>query len=158
MCDGIAWFEPLRLVFANMLALFAYVGVIWSCFAFAVSFATDSAAPWGFTAKLNNESFAFAVLYMMSAVPVAFLMMWLYFIAFRARPLAIAALAAVVVMLGFAFISPWPHLPDWLGRNGNVNVQRWIMTVWAGATAALAHHVVFALFRPRKDFENAQPV
>jgi hypothetical protein len=138
-----------RLALANVLALVAYVGVIWFCFAFIMGFATNSAAPWGFTVKLNNESFGFALIYMMFIAPIALLVMLIYFIAFRAGALAIAALVAVAVMLSIAFMSPWLHLPGWPGGNGNLDVRWWIMIVWASVTAALAHHVVFAFFRPR---------
>jgi len=158
MRDGFAWYQAVRLALANVLALVAYVGVIWFCLAFIMNFATNSAAPWGFTVKLNGESFGFALIGMMFMGPIALLIMLIYFIAFRARPLAIAALAAVAVMLSIAFMSPLLQLPGWPGGSRSVDVRGWIMVVWAGVTAALAHHVVFALFRPRRVLENTQPV
>lgn len=157
MRDSFAWYQAVRLALANLLALVAYAGVIWFCFAFILSFATNDATPWGFTVKLNSESFGFALIGMMFIAPIALLIMLMYFIAFRARPLAIAALAAVAVMLSIAFMSPLLHLPGWPGGSRSVDVRGWIMLVWAGVTAALAHHVVFALFRPRRGLESAQP-
>ena len=141
----------MRLALANVLALVAYVGVIWTCFAFIMGFATNPMVPLGFTTRLDNETFGFAIIYMMVVAPVALLIMLIYFIAFRARPLAIAALAVAAILLSIAFMSPLLNLPGWPGgSHGNVGVRGWIMIVWAGVTAALAHHIVFALIRPRR--------
>jgi len=138
-----------RLAFANVLALVAYVGVIWTCFSFLLGFATNPMVPLGFTVELNKGTFGFAIIDMVVVAPVALLIMLIYFAMLRTGPLAIVALAVVAIALSIAFMSPLLHLGGWPGGPHD-SVREWIGVVWAGVTAALAHHIVFALFRPRK--------
>jgi hypothetical protein len=145
-----------RLALANILALVVFVCVIWCCFAFIMGFATNSAAAFGFTFKLDHETFGFAMIYMMFIGPFALLLMLLYFGLFRARPHAIMVLAFVAVVLGAAFMTPVLSLPGWPGgKTFGMDVRVWIMIVWAGVTATLAHHLVFAIIRPGRVPEHA---
>ncbi len=146
----------MRLALANVLALIAYVGVIWTCFAFILDFATTPFSPWGFKARLDHETFGFAAIFMVLYGPFELMGMLVYFIAFRARLLAIVALAVTAIVLSIAFMTPLLHLPGWPGgSHGQVDVRGWIMFVWAGVTATLAHHIIFALIRPPRESPRA---
>lgn len=141
----------MRLALANVLALVSYVAALWTCVAVTLGFATNPDAPWGFTIRLNNETFGFAVIGLMFTGPLFLIAGLIYFAAFRARPWAIATLAVAAILLSIAFMTPLLNLPGWPGGSrGGVDVRGWIITVWVGVTATLAHHIVFALVRPRR--------
>ena len=127
---------------ANALAILVYIFVIWVCFATVVSFAADPHASMGFTVRFERGSFTFATIFMVLVAPIAFCVMLLYYIAFQARGYAILVLAAAAILLSVAGMSP---ILKWLGDpDSNHNARHWVMIVWAGVVAALAHHLVIA--------------
>ena len=131
----------MRLALANVVALIAYVGALWVCFAFILGFALNDRAPLGFTYQLNRDSFSFAGIYMMFFGPFALLLTLVYFALLRARRIAIWLLAGAVVMTSLPILG-WPDVSD------EAQLRLSIMIVWAGVAAALVHHVVFYVLRP----------
>jgi hypothetical protein len=120
----------MRLASAHLLALVVFVFALYCCFAFVLS---------GF--KFDFEGFGFAAIYMMFIGPFALILMLVYFALLRASKLAIIILFVSSIALGLAF----------LFRNGiiNASVSLFVGIVWAGVTAALAHHLVYTALKPR---------
>ncbi|MDB5516232.1 MAG: hypothetical protein JWQ17_2990 [Tardiphaga sp.] len=138
----------MRLASANLFALAIYVCALLCCFAFTLGF-----------------SFSGAVIYMVLAGPAAFALGLIYFVLLRARTAAIVVLAVLSIALGFAFLNHNAFMKfvvfvdqkDFANREvalfrqwmSNGNGDQWIRIVWAGVTAALAHHLVYAALNPR---------
>ena len=128
----------MRLAAAHVLALVAYIGALWCCFALLLGVSGDLRSGIRFE---RQGTFEFAVIYMMFIGPVAFFLLLVYFAALRARMLAIGVLFASSIVLGLVF----------LYKSSIISVDRYLLIgiVWIGVTAALAHHVVYAALRPR---------
>jgi hypothetical protein len=126
----------MRLTFAHVIALVVYACVLFLCFALLLGLGGN--LRFGF--RFNSQAFGFAVIYMMFIRPFALILMLVYFALLRASMRAIIVLL-VPSMIGFAFLSK--ILPTGAG------VYLWIGIVWAGVTAALVHHLVYAALRPR---------
>ena len=127
----------MRLALAHLLALVVYICALYGCFAFLLGVSGDLRS--GF--KFESQAFEFAIIYMMFIGPFALVLMLVYFAALRARILAIIILLLSSIVLGLGF----------LFKNSMISGDHYlsISIVWAGVTAALAHHLVYAAFRPR---------
>ena len=153
----------MRLASAHLLALVAYVFGLHCCFAFILGYAGSSLLNFRF----DFGAFQFAVLYMMFIGPFAFILMLVYFALLRVRTFAIAILLVSSILLGLAFSSytGFMGLLDFLEqrdfpflKGGVALLKHWmskgeghlgIGIIWAGVTAALAHHLVYATLKPR---------
>jgi hypothetical protein len=127
----------MRLASAHLLALVVFVFALYCCFGFLLGLSGN--LRYGF--KFDLKAFEFAAIYMMFIGPFALILMLVYFALLRASKVAIIILFVLSIALGLAF----------LFRNGiiNGNVYLFIGIVWAGVTAALAHHLVYAVLKPR---------
>ena len=127
----------MRLASAHVMALLVYICALYGCFAFLLGISGDLRS--GF--RFEFRAFEFAILYMMFIGPFAFILMLVYFAALRARILAIIILLVSSIVLGLGFLFKFSMISGdrYLG----------ISIVWAGVTAALAHHLVYAALRPR---------
>jgi hypothetical protein len=125
----------MRLAVAHVSALVVYVGALYLCFALPLGL--GGGPVWGY--QFNSAAFEFAILYMMFIGPFALILMLAYFALLRARPLAIMILLVLsLVGLGFA-LRIVPVRGD---------AYSWIGIIWAGVTAALVHHLVYAALKP----------
>jgi cellulose synthase/poly-beta-1,6-N-acetylglucosamine synthase-like glycosyltransferase len=153
----------MRLALAHLLALVVYVCVLYCCYGFILGYAGNSLSDF----KFDFRAFQGAAIYMMLAGPFAFILMLVYFALLRGHMLAIAILLVFSIVLGFAFsyhesfigLLAFLKQRDIPLLNGGVTlVERWMTRgeghlwagiLWAGVTAALAHHLVYAALRPR---------
>jgi hypothetical protein len=141
----------MRLALAHLLALVAFLGGLYSCFAFILGYGGTSLLNFRF----SHEAFGFALIYMMFIGPFALILMLLYFGLLRARKLAVTVLVILSIALGFAFTDYETFLAvapfrQWMSRG---NSHLWIGIVWAGVTATLAHHLAYGALRPRRTKE-----
>ena len=127
----------MRLASAHVMALVVYICALYGCFAFLLGISGDLRSGFRFEFK----AFEFAIIYMMFIGPFALILMLVYFAALRARILAIVVLLVSSIVLGLGF----------LFKNSMISGDHYLLIsiVWAGVTAALAHHLVYAALRPR---------
>ena len=153
----------MRLALAHLLALVVYICALYGCFAFLLGISGDLRS--GF--RFESQVFGFAIIYMMFIGPFALVLMLVYFAVLRARILAIVILLVSSLSLGLAFSSytGFMGLLDFLEqrdlpflKGGVALLKHWmskgegqlgIGIIWAGVTAALAHHLVYAALKPR---------
>jgi cellulose synthase/poly-beta-1,6-N-acetylglucosamine synthase-like glycosyltransferase len=153
----------MRVALAHLLALVAFVCVLYCCYGFILGYAGNSLSDF----KFDFRAFQGAAIYMMFAGPFAFILMLIYFALLRGHTFAIAILLVFSVVLGFAFSyhESFMGLLAFLKQrdipllNGGVTLVEgwmtrgeghlWAGILWAGVTAALAHHLVYAALRPR---------
>jgi hypothetical protein len=153
----------MRLALAHLLALVAFVCVLYCCYGFILGYAGNSLSDF----KFDFRAFQAAAIYMMLAGPFAFVLMLIYFALLRAHTFAIAILLVFSVVLGFAF----SYHETFMGllafvkqrdipllNGGAILIERWMMRgdghlwsgiLWAGVTATLAHHLVYVAVKPR---------
>jgi hypothetical protein len=153
----------MRLALAHLLALVAFVVVLFYCVAFIVGYAGTSLLNF----RISSDAFPWALIIMMFSGPFALILMLGYFALFRARTFAIAILLVSSISLGLAFSNYFGFielldsleqgdrpfvkgvatlLKHWMGKGG---WHQGIGGVWAAVTAALAHHLVYAALKPR---------
>jgi hypothetical protein len=153
----------MRLALAHLLALVVYVCVLYCCYGFILGYAGNSLSDF----KFDFRAFQGAAIYMMLVGPFAFILMLVYFALLRVHMFAVAILFVFSVVLGFAFSyhESFMELLAFLKQrdipllNGGVTlIERWMArgeghlwagVLWAGVTATLAHHLVYAALRPR---------
>ncbi len=127
----------MRLASAHLLALVVFLFTLYCGFGLLLGLSGN--LRYGF--KFDFRAFEFAAIYMMFIGPFALILMLVYFALLRASKVAIIILLVSSIALGLAF----------LFRNGiiNGNVYLFIGIVWAGVTATLAHHLAYAVLKPR---------
>jgi hypothetical protein len=121
----------MRLAAAHVLALVVYIFALYGCFALLLG-----------GGKFSSEVSGFAFIYMMFVGPFALILMLVFFAVLRARNLAISILLVLSAALGIT----------WASGSSNTNLV--IGVVWAGVTAALVHHLVYAALKPRMTMET----
>jgi TRAP-type C4-dicarboxylate transport system permease small subunit len=126
----------MRFAFAHVMALVIYICVLFFCFALVIGLGGNLRLGYRF----DSQAFGFAIIYMMFIGPFALILMLVYFALLRASMRAIIILL-VPSIIGFAFLSRILLI--------RADVYLWIGIVWAGVTAALVHHLVYAALRPR---------
>ena len=158
----------MRLASVHLVALTVYVCVLFLGFAVILGVVPDKSTWLGFKIDFDPRLFGGATIYMMLIAPFAFVGMLIFFALLRAKVIAIVVLLVSSIAFSIAFLNHAAFLKFVvfldqkdipLLNNRDVALFRywvsdgnghlWIGIVWAGVTAALAHHLVYAALKPR---------